>query len=75
MHQGAVPPTTLQSHPPEHPAPQKASWRLQGAGHLAKAASSARLVAKELQQITDIGSSTCYVFKMPCDVAGCVHWF
>lgn len=31
MHQGVVP-TALQSHSPVHPAPQKASWRLQGTG-------------------------------------------
>lgn len=32
-------------------------------------------MAKELQQIMEIGSFTCYVFKMACDVTGCAQWF
>lgn len=47
MHQGSIP-TSLQSHPPVHPAAQEMSWWLREWEQLAKPASSSRLMAKEL---------------------------
>lgn len=64
-HQGVVP-ITLQSHPPPPPGTPQFPGRQTGGcrerEQLAKAASSARLTAKELQQIMEIGSLTCYFF-------------
>lgn len=37
---------------------------------LSKAASSARLMTKELHHIREIGSLICYIFKMACDATG-----
>lgn len=60
---------------PQLPGRQTGGCREQE--QLAKAASSARLMAKELQQIMEIGSLTCYLFffLMVCDVTGFMQWF
>lgn len=59
--------------PPVHPTPRKQAGDCREWEQLAKAASSARLTAKELQKIMEIGSLTCYVFKMACNVTGCLQ--
>lgn len=54
---------------PQHvPLPRRQAGDCREQKQLSKAASSARLMAKELHRIRETGSLTCYVFKMACDV-------